>query len=34
MFMIGGDDRCPVRGSEATERGECVGGGIGSFKRI
>ena len=24
----GGDDRCPMRGSEATERGEGVGGGI------
>ena len=23
-----GDDRCPMRGSEATERGEGVGGGI------
>ena len=38
---LGGDDRCPMRGSEATERGEGVGGGgghppptVGTFSKI
>ena len=35
----GGGDRCPMRGSEATERGKGVGGGItpptvGTFSKI